>query len=132
EVVADQPPHAAAQFCLAFCRQQLGQTERALEAYDGAERLLPRDPRPAFQRGVIYALPSKYEEAEKEYKKAIDLDPDHALAHRNRGMARFRLGQSAGAEVDRLAKLKEAEADLTRALELGASAYQVHTYRAQV
>jgi eukaryotic-like serine/threonine-protein kinase len=131
-VVADQPNHAAGQFCLAYCKQQVGQTERSLERYDIAERLLPGDARPAFQRGVIYGLGNKLEEAEKEYTKVIDLAPDHALAHRNRGFSRFRLGQSKEAEADRLDRFKEAEADLTRALELGAPAYQIHTYRARV
>ena len=120
-VVADQPNHAAAHFCLAYSRQQIGQVERALERYDVAEKLLPGDPRPAFQRGVLCGMQSNFEEAEKEFTQAIALAPDHAQAYRNRGFARFRQD-----------KFKEAEADLTRALDFGAPAIQVHLYRKQV
>jgi tetratricopeptide (TPR) repeat protein len=120
-VIAEQPNQGAAHFCLAYCRQQVGQSERAIERYTEAERLLPGDPRPAYQRGVIYALQDNLEEAEKEFSKAIGIDQNSAYAHRNRGFARFRLG-----------KLEEAEADLTRALDLGAPAIQIHLYRAKV
>ncbi|MDW8198378.1 MAG: protein kinase, partial [Gemmataceae bacterium] len=43
-VIAQQPQHGAGQFLLAYCRQQLGQYERALERYDIASTLLPNDP----------------------------------------------------------------------------------------
>jgi eukaryotic-like serine/threonine-protein kinase len=121
QVTSSQSNHGAAQFCLAYCRQHLGQTDRALERYDVAERYLPGDPRPAFQRGVIYGLKDNQEDAEKEFTKAIDMDSEYVNAHRNRGFARFRLG-----------KFEEAEMDLTQALELGAPAIQIHLYRAQV
>jgi serine/threonine protein kinase/Flp pilus assembly protein TadD len=120
-VLAEQPSHGAAHFCLAYCRQQVGQSERAIERYTEAERLLPGDPRASYQRGVIYGLQDNLEEAEKEFSRAISIDQNSAYAHRNRGFARFRLG-----------KLEEAEADLTRALELGAPAIQIHLYRAKV
>ncbi len=120
-VTTEQPHHAVAQFCVAYCRQQLGQTERALERYDVAEQLMPGDPRSAYHRGVIHAMQCNHEEAEREYSKAIALGLDHAIAYRSRGFARFRLG-----------KFKEAEADLTQAFELGAPAIQIHYYRAQV
>src|SRR5262249_45236466 len=84
KTIASEPNHAAAHYCLAHCRQHLGQCERALERYDIAERLLPGDPRPAFQRGVIYGLQSKRVEAEKEFTTAIELDPDHPFAHTDR------------------------------------------------
>lgn len=120
-----QPSHGAANFCLAYCRQQLGQTERALQAYDSAERLMPTDPRPAFQRGIIYGTESddrhKQEKAIEEYSRVIRLAPEHPLAYRNRGFCRKALGE-----------LPEAEADFTRALELGAPAIQVYLYRARV
>jgi len=102
-----------------------------------AERLLPPDPRPAFQRGVIYGMKNYNKEAEEQYTKAISLDPDHVAAHRNRGFSRFRIGQQLknpnGKPNDEgKLKLREAEADLTRALELGASPLQVYSYRSQV
>ena len=55
-VVKEQPNHGAGQFCLAYSKEQLGQHESALERYDMAESLLPKDARPACRRGVIFGL----------------------------------------------------------------------------
>lgn len=121
QVVKEQPQHAVGQFGLAYCKQELGQFESALERYDVAQSLLPKDARPAFQRGVVFTREAKLREAEQEYSRAIELDPDHMMAHRDRGITRFRLE-----------KYKPAEADLTRALALGAAPIQIHTYRYQV
>jgi serine/threonine protein kinase/Flp pilus assembly protein TadD len=135
-VIAAQPDHAAAQFCLAYCRQKTGQYQRALERYDAARVLLPTDPRPAYQRGLIYTTNNKPAQAEEEFTKAISLDATHAEAHGNRGLARFRLGMTKagekGAEAESAKKLAAAEADLSAALELGASAPLVHFVRARV
>ncbi len=134
-VVAAQPNNAAAHFCLACSRQQQGQFERALERYDVAEKLLPSDPRPAFQRGVIYATQFNHEDAEKEYIKAANLANDHMLTRRNLGIVRFRLAQlwqQEGKVKEAEGKYKEAEADLTLALDLCAPPIQVQLYRMQV
>jgi tetratricopeptide (TPR) repeat protein len=121
KVLAERPQHAAAHFCLAYCRQQVGDCDRALERYDDAGRLLPTDPRPAFQRGVIYGLKGKHDQAEKEFTAVIELDSEYAAAYRNRGFARFRSED-----------FKQAEADFTAALDRGAPPIQIYTYRAQV
>jgi len=120
-VVKEQPNVGAAQFCLAYCKEQLGRHDQALERYDMAHALLPSDVRVVFHRGIIYGLQHKYAEAEQEYTKAIALDTEHMLAHRNRGFTRYRLE-----------KYREAEADFTRALALGAESIQILTYRYQV
>jgi serine/threonine protein kinase/tetratricopeptide (TPR) repeat protein len=121
KTIEEQPAHAAAQFCLAYCRQKLGQRDRSLERYDVARVLLPRDPRPAFQRGLIYGMDLRPALAEKEMSKAIDLKADYAHAYFNRALAR-----------SRLAKYAEAEQDFTTALGLGSPAIQVHLLRAEV
>jgi tetratricopeptide (TPR) repeat protein len=135
-VVTAQPSHAAAQFCLAYCRQQAGQYQRALERYDAARVLLPTDPRSAYQRGLIYGLTKKPALAEAEFAKAIALDPDHADAYRYRALTRYRLGVTKRGEKDgekeSAAKLAGAEADLSAALDRGAPALFVHFVRAQV
>lgn len=131
--VADQPGHAAAQFGLAFGRQQLGQFARALERYDAARALLPADPRPPFQRGMIYIVTKKPALAEAELTKAIDLDPTHAEAYRLRAMARYRIGTSAGLPADAARrKLEEAENDCTLALARGASPLRTYLFRAAI
>jgi len=135
QVVKEEPQHAPGQFCVAYCKEQLGQLDAALERYEVAQSLLPQDARPAFECGVIVAVRQKYEEAEKRYTKAIEFDPDHMLARRNRGFARLRNGEAKlleGKTKEAEICLRQAEADLTRALELGAAPIQIHIYRAQV
>ncbi len=135
-VVTAQPGHAAAHFCLAYCRQQAGQYQRALERYDAARVLLPTDPRPAYQRGIIYVLIKKPALAEAEFSKAIALDANHADAYRYRALARYRLGATKAGERDgekeSAAKFAGAESDLGAALERGSPALFVHFVRAQV
>jgi serine/threonine protein kinase/Tfp pilus assembly protein PilF len=120
QTLEEQPGHAAAHYCLAFCRQQLGQFEGSRERYESAEVWMPTDPRPAYQRGVIYSLQRNPSMAEAEYSRAIRLDREHAQSYRNRAMARMRLN-----------KFGEAEEDLTTALKLGCSAVQIHYLRAE-
>ncbi len=135
-VIAQQPQHAAAQFSLAFCRQQLGQYDRAIERYDVASTLLPHDPRPAYQRGIIYAQTRKSALAEAEFTKAIAIDPDFADAYLRRASEQYRLALSASAprgDDERTQNLlRAADADLTRALDLGAPATLVRFIRAKV
>ena len=134
-VVEAEPDHAAAQFCLAYCRQQVGQYQRALERFDTARVLMKTDPRPAYQRGLMYATVKKPDQADAEFTKAIALDPNHADAYRFRALARLRLGTKSwkkGGEKDRAAALEGAEADLAAALEHGAPVLFVHFIRAYV
>jgi serine/threonine protein kinase/Flp pilus assembly protein TadD len=117
--ITAEPGHAAAQYCLAYCRQQLGQYTRALERYDVAQVLLPTHPLPAYQRGVIHTRLKQPHEAEKAFSRAIELDPTLARAWRDRGQIRAWLGEWEGAEMD-----------YTAARENGSPAIQVHTLRA--
>jgi eukaryotic-like serine/threonine-protein kinase len=117
-VVREQPNHAVAQFFLAYCKEQLGRHDQALERYEVAQSLLPNDVRPTYQRGMILGMRNKHAEAEKEFSQVIELDRGHMLAHRNRGFARIRLE-----------RYEEAEQDLTDALRLGGAPIQIHTYR---
>jgi serine/threonine protein kinase/Tfp pilus assembly protein PilF len=119
KTIEEQPAHGAAQFCLAYCRQQLGQFQRSLERYDAARVLLPTDPRPFYQRGLVFGLLRKPALAEKELTHAIERNPEFAQAYRNRAVARLRLE-----------KFAEAEEDLETALAKGAAAIQIHLLRA--
>ncbi|MCI0705049.1 MAG: protein kinase [Planctomycetia bacterium] len=135
QVVAEQPGHAAAQFCLAFCRQQLGQYPESLERYDAARVLIPTDPRPAFQRGLVFGMQKKPDKAEIEFTLAIALDPSRGDFYRNRAVVRYRIAQNLialGEPKAADAKLKEAEADFTLALDRGAPALHIHLLRALV
>ncbi len=117
----EQPGHAAAHFCLAYCRQQMGDFDRSLERYDLANAFMPADPRPSFQRGYIFGLRLQPGLAEEEYTRAIALVGDYAQAYWNRAVIRTRMK-----------KWREAEEDLTKASELGHPALQIHFLRADV
>ncbi len=119
-----QPSHGAAQFCLAYCRHQLGQHTRAAERYDVARAMLPTDPRPAYQRGRIFTLTKKYDQAEVEFAKAIERTAESTDAYRQRGLARLYIGTEQ--------KLEEAEADLTIVIERGDAPLVTHLIRARV
>jgi serine/threonine protein kinase/Tfp pilus assembly protein PilF len=123
QTVTLEPGHAAAHFALGYCRQQLGQYTRALERYDTAHALLPKDPRPVFNRGLVYGMQKKHAAAEAEFTLAIEIDPTHAESYRNRAVARLRQGK---------AKWEQAESDLTEALEREAPPIPVFQLRAQV
>lgn len=120
-VTAADPGHAAAQFCLAYCRHRDGLFDRALERYDIAAALLPDDPRPYFRKGTILGMQQHPAEAEAEFTKAIDRDPAQADLYRNRALARAAQGKAA-----------EAELDLSDALDKGAPRLPVLLTRAGV
>lgn len=121
KVIAAQPNHGAAQLCLGYCRQLLGEYVRAVERYDMARVLLPDDPRPFFNRGTAYGQLHRPDLAEPEFTKGIDLDPASADAFWNRAVARMYLK-----------RYDEAEGDLTAALAKGAPAFQVYSLRAYI
>lgn len=134
-VLTAQPNQAAAHFCLAHCRQQRGEYERALERYDAARVLFPTDPLPAYHRGLIHGLRLEPAKAEVEFTKALAIEPEFADAYRHRALARYRLGANEadrGRAKEAAKKFAEAEADLTAALERGAPERYVRCIRAQV
>jgi serine/threonine protein kinase/tetratricopeptide (TPR) repeat protein len=120
-VVSDRSNHTAAQFYLAFCKHHLQEHARALERYDVARVMMPDDPRPRFNQGVVLVCQNRLEQAEKEFTRAIELDPTLGDAYHYRGIVRFRLG-----------KFDKAEQDFTEALARDAAPAPVYVYRAMV
>ena len=120
-VLAEQPTHAAGHFFLAYCRQQVGDYERAVERYDVAAALMPDDPRPFGYRGDVYILCGNPTCAESDYSRAIAVDSTTGDKFRDRAFARQRLGKN-----------RDAEYDLTSALDRGSSPLRIHLLRAQV
>ena len=131
-VIDAQPAHAAAHYCLAYCFQQMAQYQRALERYDMARVLLPGDPRPAFQRGMIYGVTKNPSGAVAEFSRALDTDPNFAEAYRYRALARYRVAMGVEKATDKAKYLADAETDLNAALERGVPPLFVHLLRAQV
>ena len=120
-LVEKEPEHEGGQFALAVGYQYQGRHAEALERFQIAKALRPRDPRPALNRGLVLALANKNAEAAKEFTAAIQRDPRNATAHYHRSLAEARRG-----------RLPEALADATKALELGESAYRTHLLRAKL
>ena len=121
QAVAAQPLHAAAQFWLAYCRQELGETLAAIERYKVAADLMPNDPRVAFNLGIAFQrlnLPGK---AEAEFTRAIELDPADGEAHYERAVTRYWQR-----------KFRDAEADLNEAFTRNASTVRVYSLRVRV
>jgi tetratricopeptide (TPR) repeat protein len=50
--------------------------EQALEAYQRAAALQPKEAEPHFAAGILFEQQNKYSEAEQEYKQALALDPE--------------------------------------------------------
>lgn len=73
---------------------------RALENFDEAIRLKPKDTRYYFSRGNTYFGMNQYLQAIEDYNQAISLDPNFADAYNNRGAAFNELGQPVEAIAD--------------------------------
>ncbi|HTS62947.1 MAG TPA: serine/threonine-protein kinase [Candidatus Acidoferrales bacterium] len=88
----------------AYDTQVTENLERAQQICRMWEQTYPRDSAPHdFLAGIIYPIFGKYEPAVEEARKAIELDPDSAiayvlLAHRSRNLGRF---QDAGDALGR-------------------------------
>ena len=64
-----------------------------------------------YNLGLLYEKQGKTRDAEREYSLTIADSPDNTQAFRSRGLARMKLGQSAGALEDFLVVLKDEPRD---------------------
>jgi Tfp pilus assembly protein PilF len=78
----------------------------------------PDNPRARTALGAILVIDGRYDEAERELQKAVDLDPERAEALSNLGAAEFALGQldSSVAHVERALALRPEYLDAHRNL----------------
>jgi tetratricopeptide (TPR) repeat protein len=77
-----------------------GEYQQAIEAYDRVLAENPQDYYAYGQRGECYRMLSRYDEAIADFTRAIELSPGYARAYFNRGTARARAGDQAGAALD--------------------------------
>ncbi|MFA5383053.1 MAG: tetratricopeptide repeat protein [Candidatus Micrarchaeia archaeon] len=92
--------------------------EEAIENYDKAIELNPKDAGVYNNRGVAKAILKRYIEAIKDFDKAIELNPNYASVYNNRGAAKAKLE-----------KYKEAIKDFDKAIELDSTYESAHYNR---
>ncbi|HEY0006334.1 MAG TPA: tetratricopeptide repeat protein [Pyrinomonadaceae bacterium] len=85
-----------------------GKLEEALEFYEEAIKLRPEFPEAEFQRATALQSLERFAEAEKAYRRVIELRPNWALPYHNLGLLL----------LNRLKREQEAETLLRRALQL--------------
>src|SRR3954470_2484437 len=73
--------------------QRKGLTGKALEAFDAAIKLDPKNFAAYFFRGQVLAVQRKPEEAIASFTKVIELDPKASSAYEGRAEEEFKLGQ---------------------------------------
>jgi tetratricopeptide (TPR) repeat protein len=86
---------------------KLNQYEEAIEDYNKAIELNPKNAEAYNNRGNAHSELNKHEEAIEDFNKAIELDPKYAEAYNNRGNAYYELN-----------KHEEAIEDFNKAIEL--------------
>lgn len=121
EVTLEQPTHAAAQFLLAVCRQEMGDYDRAMERFLVVKSLAPENGRASLNRGTIALIQSRADDAEREFADALAREPRLAAGYLYRGIAR-----------QALAKFADADADLTHYLGLEPNSARAFQVRAEV
>ena len=71
-----------------------GNVNAAMDLLTRAERVEPRLPTLHCQIGVVYAKQRRWADAERAFRKALDIDGDAALAHYGLGNAALHLGRA--------------------------------------
>lgn len=66
--------------------------EKALDAYENLERLMPADPQLQFEMGELYETHGEYDKAHAHYDKAVQADPKHLEALRGLGQVEYERG----------------------------------------
>ena len=66
--------------------------QKALDAYENLERLMPSDPQVQFELGELYETHGEYDKAHAHYEKAVQADPKHLEALRGIGQVEYERG----------------------------------------
>ncbi len=82
----------------AVCIFQLGRTKEALQEFDRAVLLNPDNPYRYASRAWIRAAMKDVDGAIEDYKKALELDPDDAIALNNLGLLEEQYGMRKSAQ----------------------------------
>jgi Flp pilus assembly protein TadD len=77
-----------------------GKFDAAIEDYNEAARLNPKDAEAPFNRGLAYLRTDKHDLAARDFTEVITLQPKHADAYVYRGIIRVYQNKDKDAEAD--------------------------------
>lgn len=118
-VIDPKAPDALALYRRGVALDGVGQTEKALQDFDAAIRLAPKEARAYFERGVLLAGRKRaYDRAIADFNRALELDPGNLEALMRRGDAYGRIGE-----------FGRGLADLNRAIDRSPKAAQYYVIR---
>ena len=127
-VAAAKPDLFDAWHLLGFVQAAMGRREKALQSYDRALALQPRNSEALVNRGAALNDMNRFEEAVATYDRAIQLNAAYPPAHSNRGLALHGLKryEEAVQAHDRAIALKRDYADAYA--NRGASLFELKRY----
>jgi tetratricopeptide (TPR) repeat protein len=95
-----QPEHLHARLARGRCWRERGEYGAALSDFHRAEDAAPLSAAPIFEIADLYFARKSYAQAITLYGRAIQQDPDHAMAHCRRGISHHLRGHKDQAESD--------------------------------
>lgn len=105
EVLAKSDPgskeYSEALYNLAYSYDLMGQSDKAIEAYQNALEKNPNDKDLLFNMGRIYFMQDNYEKAIESFKKVLEFDPNDFDANLNIGNAYYGMGDSLSNEAQK-------------------------------
>jgi tetratricopeptide (TPR) repeat protein len=93
ETIMKDPKHAQAFFQIGYCLTMLGKNKEAIEPYQKALQLKPKDPTILNNLCAADGKSGRYFEAVKSCQEAIEQKPDLAEAYNNLGWSYRQLGR---------------------------------------
>ena len=75
-ILKDQPNNETALLIKGGIAMRNGESDRALSAFQQAQKVNPQNPAPHINIAAVYVFKKKYPEALKEYEQALTLDPN--------------------------------------------------------
>ena len=93
QVIQLWPQHKEAYIQLALALGPLGERQAAQEALWQAASLAPSDARPFYEAGLLWLEGKQYAEAQKQFLRALQLNPRYPLVHYYIGKASLELRQ---------------------------------------
>jgi len=119
-----QPDHAGVLTGMGTCLIQINQLEEAIPYFQKVTRLAPESAEAHNNLGVSYMCARAYDDAERAYKEAIAVNPDHLPAWKNLATLYLQQPEKASEGVQVLASIVKKHPDDVESLMLLAECYE--------